>query len=759
MAIDQLPNHPADLDVPEWLTPGYTPAKDPRVIPGEVIDRPAADPGKPVAPAVPPPSLEDPDGDRPFIPAWVLTPEGRKAAARRTARNTRRRTRRWAARQRTTRGHAAQIRRGIHRVNEWVIGYEGVNVQATRHAAHAASKDARTAARRARYTIMPKQRELAAAHADRAQTAALNAGKAHKTARTQIRRGRLVRGSAAYLGPVVVDLAAWLEAGWLGAAGGVMATLGGAALIGRRPLAEESWNPERTTLGEGDPLTETMLDRAFTAAKAITEGQQLRMVSPCAIDPDQEHAWMALIDLPDGTTVDKVTSRHVEIAAALGIDRSQLDLRKAGSDSRLALWACGADPFAVTRRSPLTGRTDPLNTWVDGIPLAFDKRGRIIWITISDYSLLFAGATRSGKGMALANVLAGAMLDPRVRIRLFDGKGSGEYVPFAKVLATFVRRNPARLRDFLHVMVAEMNRRTEVLVEHGVSKANESLLTKLGGIELIVVDELATYTAKEGPSKEHAEEIAEYLAQIAAVGAAVGIILALATQFPDVSIVPSRLRGNCAGRMANRTETPTASNVILGDGMVGQGYDASKIPNVRGSRGRGWLTTPDTGVIEVRSLFIDEASGEIKPLIRLGAQIREAAGCLPGRYRDPIEAEMLRATGASSAAGGVSGNGGIVRGTVLDRLVTAAERTGRGSITNAEAFAALAVVDADRYARTEGETDAAYASRAGKALKAQLADMGAALEAVRVTAADGSRPNGYLLADLQKAAADARNTR
>jgi S-DNA-T family DNA segregation ATPase FtsK/SpoIIIE len=701
---------------------------------------------------------DDPDGDRPFIAPWVRTPEGRKAAARRGARRARRATRRWMARQRTERGHTAQIVRGTCRVHEWVIGHEGIHVQATKHAAHAATRDARAAARRARFTV-GKSRLAAQQYADKAQTAAVNATRAHKDARAQVRRGRIVRGSAAYLGPLAVDLVAWLEAGWLGAAGGVAATLGGAALLGRRQLTGDSWDPERRSLGDGDPLTETMLDRAFIAAKAISDGQQLRMVSPCVVDPSHDHAWMALIDLPDGVTVDKVRAKHVEIAAALGIDRSQLDLQKAGSDGRLAVWACGSDPFAVTRRSPLIGSTKEINVWKDGIPLVFDKRGRIIYITISDYSILFAGATRSGKGMGVANLLAGCLLDPRVRIRLFDGKGTGEYVPFAPVLATFVRRNPRRLVEFLRVMVAEMNRRTDILVDHGVSKANEALIEELGGIELVVVDELATYTAKEGPSAEYAEEIAEYLAQIAAVGAAVGIVLALATQFPEVGIVPSRLRGNCAGRMAMRTESPAASNVILGDGMVGQGYDSSKIPNAKSARGRAWLTTPDTGVIEVRSLFIDESTGEIRPLIKAGIVIRRAAGCLPGHFDDGVENAMLRITGASSTAGGAKGNGGIVRGTLLDRLILAAEQTGRGSITNAEAFAALAKVDPDRYARAEGETDAAYASRAGKALKAQLEALGVEVQAAKVAAADGSRTGGYSLAALKVAESNVRNVR
>lgn len=718
---------------------------------------PAAPPATIPAPELPE-LLDDPEGDLPFVPVWVRTSKGRAAARRRAVRRSRRAARRWLARQRTERGHTAQIVRGTRRVHEWVIGHEGIHVQATKHTAHAATKDARAAARRARFTV-GKSRQAAQQYADRAQTVAVAAKKDHKDARAQVRRGRLVRGSAAYLGPLVVDMVAWLEAGWLGAAGGTAVILSGAALLGRRQLTGDSWDPERRSLGDGDALSESMLDRAFVAAKVMGDGQQLRMVSPCTVDPGTEHAWMALIDLPDGVTVDKVRARHVELAAALGIDRSQLDLQKAGSDGRLALWACGTDPFAVTRRSPLIGRTEPLNTWRDGIPIAFDKRGRIIYVTISDYSILFAGATRSGKGMGLANLLAGAMLDPRVRVRLFDGKGSGEYVPFAPVLATYVRRNPARLLAFLRVMVEEMNRRTEILVDEGVSKASEALLAKLGGIELVVVDELATYTAKDGPAGKFADEITEMLTQIAAVGAAVGIVLALATQMPEVNIVPSRLRGNCSGRMAMRTETPTASNVILGEGMAGQGYDSSRIPNAKSSRGRNWLTTPDTGVIETRSLFIDESNGEIRPLIDTGAEIRRAAGCLPGHFADPVEEALLRITGASSVAGGANGNGGIIRATVLDHLVVAAEATGRGSITNAEVFAALASVDPDRYARTSGETDAAYASRAGKALKVQLDALEVEVPSAKVIAADGSRPGGYTLAALKVAESNARKVR
>ncbi|MFB7618752.1 FtsK/SpoIIIE domain-containing protein [Kitasatospora sp. NPDC056181] len=735
--------------------PGPAPAPSPAAVPDSVYvpeDAPAAAPVE-VPAVVAAAEREDLAGDRPLVPAWIRTREGRRTMSRARAKQLRRALRRWAARQRTPRGHAAQAWRGVRRSAQWTAGFEGAHVQAAGHQAHIATREARDLARRARFTLLPGDRALAQKQSEAALAVAVAAVAAHRKAKSNRRRIRFARALVAFGIPAVLVLAAYVAFGAGGLLLGLAVVLGFEAFLGRQPDRETVWDADVRSLSDGDPMTESMLDRAFKAARVIGESQRLTMVTPCAIDPAVPNAWHAVIDLPD-VTVKKARDRADEIAAAMGIDRTNLDIRQVGSNGRrMAIWACGQDPFLATRRNPLVaGRAKTVNTWRDGFPLSFDKRGNVIRPTLSDYSFLFAGATRSGKGMGLANLLAAAMLDPRVRIRLFDGKGAGEYVPHARVLATFVRRNPGRLVKFLRLMVEEMNRRTEILVEAGLSKANEKLVDKLGGIELVIIDELATYTAKNGPSGKYAEEITELLAQIAAVGAAVGIVLALATQYPEAEIVTPRLRGNLAARMAMRVESPGASNVVLGDGMVGQGYDASKIPIEKTSRGRNWLTTPDTGVIETRSLFIDENAGEILPLIEQGVALREAAGCLPGHYDDPVEAAMTRITGVSAAAGGADGLGTVIRRTVLDHLVTAARQTGRGQITNAEALAHLAAVDPGRYGRQPGEAEGAWLSRVGKTLKTDLADLGVDLAQGRLTEADGSRPNGYTLKALGDAA-------
>jgi S-DNA-T family DNA segregation ATPase FtsK/SpoIIIE len=205
--------------------------------------------------AAPIPTVNDPMATLPLTPGWVKTWAGWKARTRVGVVNSGRRFRRWLRRQPNGRGHAAQIARGTRRTHDWVNGFNGIHVQAAAHQAHTATREARDAARRARYTIMPGQRQAARQAADRAQTQAMSAVQAHAQARRQVRRGRILRGAAAYGTPLLLDTAAAIEFGALGLAGGIFTTLSVAAWIGRKPLTAEAWDPERRALGDGDPLT------------------------------------------------------------------------------------------------------------------------------------------------------------------------------------------------------------------------------------------------------------------------------------------------------------------------------------------------------------------------------------------------------------------------------------------------------------------------------------------------------------------------
>ncbi|MFD8199997.1 FtsK/SpoIIIE domain-containing protein [Streptomyces sp. NPDC059701] len=464
------------------------------------------------------------------------------------------------------------------------------------------------------------------------------------------------------------------------------------------------------------------------------------------------------VDLPSGIPASAALGKEQQqrIASALAVHRDWIDLdvdRSAGSsESRLKVWVSSSDPFAIVRRSPLIDHEGPVNTFRDGVTVAFGKHGEPITLWIRDSSIIVAGATRRGKGMLLANILLGIAKDPWVNVRVFDGKGTAEHNPYAPIMATFVKRNPERLAVITRLIKEEIDRRSDLLDEHGYEKIDddnyEECMRLLGGREVFIVDELATYTP--AGTSSHADEITENLSQIAAVGAALGVTLISLTQVPEVAVIRGRLRQNHVARAAMKTESGTASNTVLGDGMTGQGYDASKIPIDQ--PGRAWLSTPETGVIEVRSYLVKP---EDKRRVAAEAQeIREAAGRLPGQWRDLIEEQLLEETGVSSAAGGEGGKGRIGAApavlTLLDHLIDAAESTGRGEATRAEVFAHLATVD-DRYGYRVDETDAQYSARAGKLLAASLTEEGLDIKAVKVSTGDGREGRGFRLDDLHAA--------
>jgi S-DNA-T family DNA segregation ATPase FtsK/SpoIIIE len=510
-----------------------------------------------------------------------------------------------------------------------------------------------------------------------------------------------------------------------------------------RPEEEAAVQPQAPT--RTSHLGEETMRRVLVEAGVVPErrAEEIRGVGiPHHDGPGIAYA----VDLPSGIPASVALGKAEQIASALGVHRDWMDLeldRSAGSNaSRLSLWVSSQDPFAVVRRSPLVGHKGTLDLWNDGAPIVFGKRGNTVAMRVRDTMMLIGGATRRGKGMLIANLNLAAAKDPRVNLRLFDGKASGEHNAFSGILATFVKKDPERLAMFLRVVLEDLDRRADFLDERGKAKLTEDLIEEIGGIELIEIDELATYTAR-GTSR-FVDEIVENLCQIAAVGAGLGVLLVCATQVPEVDVVRGRLRQNLIARVAMNTESPGASNTIMGDGMAGQGYDASQIP--LNQPGRNWMSTPDTGTIGTRSFLVED--DDKPPIIADAYELRKAASRLPGQWRDPIETKLAALTGVSSAAGGERGNGRIVRVTLLERMEIVARATGRDCATNAEVFRALAATDATKYGQRDGETDRAWSSRVGKTLKDELESLGAALEVKRVTGADGERTPGYLLADI-----------
>ncbi|MFJ8388636.1 hypothetical protein ACIQ9Q_29745 [Streptomyces sp. NPDC094438] len=516
---------------------------------------------------------------------------------------------------------------------------------------------------------------------------------------------------------------------------------------------------EPAALDEDAPLTDAQINRVLRiAVPSFKEEDEIRLVG--LIERADINAAQCVFKLPEHVTVSKLIEKREEIAGALQVDENWLDIKQDGHPGRCSFWIATSDPFDKVRRSPLLGQTTPLDLWNDGAPIAYNKRGETRRLTIRDIMLLIGGATRTGKGMALRNLICALALDPRINVRIVDGKPTGEHLVYAPIAATMFGRERNRLDFLLDAYEAEIERREDLLASLGESKMTAKLLKKLS-IEILIIDELATYTRKNVPGAAARLSRLEFLSS---VGAGLGVLLVVATQHPEVDVIPAGLRGNMTGRWAQRTADADGTNAILGKGATGRGMRAHDIP--RDKRGLGWLDMDGIAEELARSFLIDEENaGEASEIIAVGVELRRAAGRLPGQWDDPIEAYLVQMTGLSSAAGGPGGRGKPGRpgqtaadATALDVLLTAFEE-GADRVPLADVRAVFAAWDAAQWAQKEGEDDATYEGRFGKALGARLDEQldgtDTELEPKRWRVGE-KRVRGYLLEDVEAAHEAAR---
>ena len=363
-----------------------------------------------------------------------------------------------------------------------------------------------------------------------------------------------------------------------------------------------------------------------------------------------------VFDLPAGQTVAKLQDKIEVFAGGLGRDSSMVDIEKKGSAVRTSLWIADQDPFEEPRPSPLLKNPVQINAWKDGVPTSWNKRGRTVLLPVRSSNMAIGGGTRSGKGVGASNVVVGSGFDPRINLRIVAGKENAEWNAYAKagVAATYFKPSPERLLALLDAEIADMKRREAELNRLGKSKLVETSIDDIGGLELIVIDELATFTRK---GKMLREEIMERMVNLASVAVGAGIMFVVITQYPNADVFPTELAINFGTKWAMKVETADQSNAILGKGSAGMGRDASKFDPPR--PGLGWLVNPFAGVTDLaRSFDLDEDDrGEVTMLLEKAAKIREKAGRLAGQWEDPIERHLLNATGLSSAAGGPKRDG------------------------------------------------------------------------------------------------------
>lgn len=453
---------------------------------------------------------------------------------------------------------------------------------------------------------------------------------------------------AALLAITVVDVVYGAWALWAAAFAASVAL----AIAGRR----KDGSPGRKAVLSGPrSLTWTMdpqiLVDAFRDAKLIGKDESLRLVERASRVGD---GWAITIDLPATRKAVDVIKNREALASALAVDEVQLIVERVrgrrGHAGRVAMWVADDDPYAAPPLPTPLLRAEWWDAWRP-VPFGRDARDRKIDLPLVWTSLLVGSIPRQGKTFAARLAAAGLILDPYTRLYVYDGKGGKDWKAAEIIAHRFVCGDEAEhieaVRDGLVELVAETQARFARMSTLDDELCPESKITPAISreqrldmpITAVIIDEVQVYL--EDPTKldvgakktTMGAYIADLLTYLAKKGPAAGIVVVLATQRPDSTTIPSRLRAVLGSRFALRVMDWRDSNIILGEQMNSRGYDSSRL--LASHKGVGVLRPDgdtdagsDVLAMTVRTYYMPNA--EWKSICERGRTLRERIGTLTG---------------------------------------------------------------------------------------------------------------------------------
>jgi DNA segregation ATPase FtsK/SpoIIIE, S-DNA-T family len=253
-----------------------------------------------------------------------------------------------------------------------------------------------------------------------------------------------------------------------------------------------------------------------------------------------------------------------------------------------------------------------LSIW-DGVHLGVDEAGKPVRVGLAERNLLIGGEPGAGKSVALNLIVAHAALSADCDLVLVDGKRV-ELGLWRSCATDFIGPDIARAIEVMRRLQSDMDGRYDVLLAAGERK-----VTRTSGVRvvLVVIDELAYFSATVGEAKQQ-KEFVSLVRDLVARGRAAGLIVVAATQRPSADIVPTSLRDLFGYRWAFRCSTDASSDVILGHGWANQGYTATAVDPA--ARGVGWLIAEGGMPRRMKAAYLSD--GQVVTLARTAAELR-----------------------------------------------------------------------------------------------------------------------------------------
>ncbi|MFR9757865.1 hypothetical protein, partial [Streptomyces sp. TR06-5] len=378
--------------------------------------------------------------------------------------------------------------------------------------------------------------------------------------------------------------------------------------------------------------------------------------------------WTATIELPPGMKAETAIKRVAELASALRIKKTRIEMRadtsEDGHEGRFTLWVANEDnPFGTGKRPSELIKADRWDFWEAGIPLGPDARADRQSMHLLWNSLMIGGLMGYGKSYLARLPAAAAALDPTVRVLVITGKTGPDWAPLRHLAHRWIAgATPEVIREVLAVMeslISEMQQRgtdLDRLYEANPEAAPEGKITPAlaadgMGPVLLVVDELQELldgaalirvpvdddTDGDGeskgrrPTRSGKDLLVEAFARYVRVTRFVGGMGVFITQRPDSNSVPTQLREVCSKRACYRVKGARSAEMVLGKEAV----DAGAAPHLLTEASKGVVVLDqggDDGHVTLKADTIDLP--EFKDICVRGRQLRNEAGTLTGDALD-----------------------------------------------------------------------------------------------------------------------------
>ncbi|MEU5884416.1 FtsK/SpoIIIE domain-containing protein [Spirillospora sp. NPDC047279] len=230
--------------------------------------------------------------------------------------------------------------------------------------------------------------------------------------------------------------------------------------------------------------------------------------------------------------------------------------------------------LAATERSRVP--VGSMLSMYDPIPIGMDEFQVRADLPLAYRNLIAAGVPDSGKSGLIQNIGCYSLLCDRTHLVLLDGK-QVELGLFRDALGDddlFIGPDLEQAIRVMQRLQRLMNNRSDWLLARRRRK-----FTRTDPVDTycVIIDEVAFFSATIG-TREQRQTFIDLLRDLVARGRALGLIVIAATQRPSIDIIPKSLRDLFAYRAAFRCMSEGSSDIILGDNLAAQGYDATDIP-------------------------------------------------------------------------------------------------------------------------------------------------------------------------------------